>query len=198
MLNIVLIKWDDLSFVQRLMALLTVALPAHVCEENTFPGGFFYMNNLDLGTEDPYKYPQNQLSNMFTNLTGEIIYIILVLYANQIPAITVTVVIVFCLAEVVNHTRAGVKMLKLYRSKGKTTIYTPGTVTAYLVLLELSVFGIEWLTKNTFTWVDILLGVLIVFAIVVGCIVIPFVISYRVKSTRYMFTDNGYFKKFDR
>ena len=73
--NILLIKWPVWEVPQRLICLLAIMVPLHVFEENTAPGGFFYMNNLGQKSDAPLVYPQNRLTNMFTNLGAEFIFI---------------------------------------------------------------------------------------------------------------------------
>jgi hypothetical protein len=70
--NILLIKWSSWDIPQILMCLLGVMIPLHVFEENTAPGGFFFMNNLGRKSDNPLAYPQSRLTNMITNLGAEI------------------------------------------------------------------------------------------------------------------------------
>ncbi|WP_187374077.1 hypothetical protein [Murimonas intestini] len=60
-------RWSDISMPSKLMYMLTIMVPLHVFEENTFPGGFFFMNNLGQKSDRPMVYPQNMLTNMITN-----------------------------------------------------------------------------------------------------------------------------------
>lgn len=197
MLNVLIIYWPSWDVPHRLMCLLCIMIPAHVFEEDTFPGGFFYMNNLGIGSKDPMVYPQNRLTNMWTNLGAEITFIIVLFNTAKIPAAAVTIVIFFGIAEVIGHTRGGILMYLRYKDKGKKTIYGPGSLTSYIGLLEMSVYGIYWMTKNTFNTSEVLLGILIVFGIVFIGILIPFVISFKIKSKTYAFRDNGYFSKYE-
>ena len=64
-LPIGLASWDTPKIIG---CLLVIFLAAHVFEENTWPAGFFYQNNLGVGSEDPMVYPQNMLTNIITNL----------------------------------------------------------------------------------------------------------------------------------
>ena len=57
-------NWTDWNTPQRLICLLAVAIPMHIFEENTYPGGFFFMNNLNFGSKQPTVYPQNRATNM--------------------------------------------------------------------------------------------------------------------------------------
>lgn len=58
--NILLIKWPVWEVPQRLICLLAIMVPLHVFEENTAPGGFFYMNNLGQKSDAPLVYPPEQ------------------------------------------------------------------------------------------------------------------------------------------
>lgn len=195
--NILLLEWSAWDIPQRLICILAILTPLHVFEENTLPGGFFYMNNLGQKSDVPLVYPQNQLTNMITNLGAEIIFIIMTVFAAKIEATAVVVIIIFGFGELIHHTFDGINMYRLYRDKGKKTLYGPGTITTYLCLLPLSVYGCSWLFSHTFTAANVLAGVGIVLFIIVGLILIPFAISRKVKSQKYAFTDKGYFAKFD-
>ena len=195
--NILMLKWDVWGVPQILSCLLAIMIPAHVFEENTFPGGFFFMNNLNFKSKEPMVYPQNRLTNMITNLGAEIIFIIMTLYAARIETAAVLVVIAFGIIELVNHTREGVHMYFRYRDKGKKTIYAPGMITSYLCLLPLSVKGISWMMTAEFSAADLFLGIGIVLFIAIGLILIPFAFSVKVKSSRFAFKDNGYFNKYE-
>lgn len=117
--NILMLKWDVWSVPRILSCLLAIMIPAHVFEENTFPAGFFFMNNLNFKSKDPMVYPQNRVTNMVTNLGAEIVFIIMTAYAVRIEVTAVLVVIIFGVIELVNHTREGIHMYFRYRNKGK-------------------------------------------------------------------------------
>lgn len=198
MLNVLIINWPIWGVPQRLICLLTVLLPAHVFEENSYPGGFFYVNNLEQKSDDPMVYPQNMVTNMFTNLTAEVLFIWFALCAVQsIPNIVVTVVVLFGIGETVHHTRDGVLTYRRYHGRGKRTLYAPGVATSYMGLLELSVYGIWWLSGSIYTLAEFFIGLGIVVGVIVFLILVPFAISRKVKSQRFAFTDKGYFDRFD-
>ena len=195
--NILMLKWDVWSVPRILSCLLAIMIPAHVFEENTFPAGFFFMNNLNFKSKDPMVYPQNRVTNMVTNLGAEIVFIIMTAYAVRIEVTAVLVVIIFGVIEMVNHTREGIHMYFRYRNKGKKTIYAPGMITSYLCLLPLSVKGISWMMTASFGATDILAGIGIVLFIAIGLILIPFAFSVKVKSKRFAFKDRGYFERYE-
>ncbi len=189
--------WDDWEMSQKLVCMLAIAVPAHIFEENSFPAGFYFMNNTTFRSKEPMVYPQNQCTNMVTNLGAEIVLILVTFSAMRIEASAVTLVVFFGLGETINHTRSGIMMYRRYRKKGKRTFYGPGTVTSWCLLIPLSAAGIKWLTVHTFTGIQIAEGIGIFFGIAVFLILLPFVISIRVRSQRFAFHDKGYFKKYD-
>jgi len=192
-----LIKWTVWSTPQILMCLLAIAIPLHIFEENTAPGGFFFMNNLGSKSDNPRAYPQSILTNMITNLGAEIYVIILFFITSKIAAPCMILVFAFGILETINHTRDGILMYKRYKDKGKTTIYGPGTITSYICLLPMSVYSCRWLYENPFGRPDVLLGICLILFIVVFLILIPLGISGKVKSTKYAFTKIGYFDKYE-
>jgi len=196
--NILMIKWRVWDIPQIFMCLLAVMIPLHVFEENTAPGGFFFMNNLGRKSDVPLAYPQSRLTNMITNLGAEIYVIVLTIFASKIGTASVVAVIIFGVGELVHHTFSGVNMYNRYKSKGKTTIYGPGTITSYVCLLPLSVYGCYWLSEHSFDSKDIIAGVGIMLFIIVFLLLIPLGISGKVKSTKYAFTNAGYFSKYEK
>ena len=86
MLLVLLLNWSNWAISQKLICLLSVVIPMHIFEENTYPGGFFYMNNLSFGSKEPRVYPQNRLTNMITNLGAEIVFILLTINALKMEA----------------------------------------------------------------------------------------------------------------
>lgn len=194
---VLLLNWADWSIAQRLICLLAVAIPMHIFEENTYPGGFFFMNNLNFGSQQPTVYPQNRATNMVTNLGAEIVFILLTIKAVDMEPIVTVVVIFFGIVETVNHTREGIAMRSRYRARGKRTIYAPGLLTSLCPLLPMAIIGILWLKNNPFGATDILYGIGISLGIAVCLILIPFGISYKVKSAEFSFKNIGYFEKYE-
>lgn len=190
-------QWNDLSAPSKMMGLLTVLVPLHVFEENTFPGGFFFMNNLGQRSAQPLVYPQNMLTNMITNMGAELLFIVIFFFADAIPCTVAVVVMVFGYAECVHHTISGVQMQKKYAAKGKRTIYGPGTITCFVGLIQLSTYALVWLCGHDVSVGDVLGGIGIVLFVAVGLILLPFQVSKRLQSQRFAFSSNGYFEKYD-
>lgn len=194
---VLLMNWEQWYIPQKLIGLLAISIPMHIFEENTYPGGFFFMNNLTFGSNNPMMYPQNRVTNMVTNLGAEIIFILLTINAVKMEAAVVTVVIFFGIVETVNHAREGIGMYKRYREKGKKTFYAPGLVTSLFTLLPQAACGILWLSNHKFRVQEILAGIGISVGIAVCLILIPFGISIRVKSQEFSFKSKGYFEKYE-
>jgi len=192
-----IMNWSMWDIPQKLIGLLTISIPMHIFEENTYPGGFFFMNNLTFGSKNPMVYPQNRATNMITNLGAEMVFILLTINAVKMETAVVTVVIFFGIVETVNHTREGIGMYKKYRGKGKKNIYAPGLVTSLFPLLPQAVCGIWWLSGHEFRAIDILAGIGISVGIAVCLILIPFGISIHVKSQEFSFKNKGYFEKYE-
>ncbi len=190
-------NWDSWEMYQKLICILAIIVPAHIFEENSFPAGFYFMNNAGFGSKAPMAYPQNECTNMVTNLGAEIVIILLNFLAWRIPASVVTLAVVFGLGETLNHTRSGILMYRRYRDKGKKTFYGPGLVTSWCMMIPLSAAGIHWLVNNPYTAGQIVGGIGIMLGIAVGLILLPFAISLRVKSERFAFDDKGYFEKYE-
>lgn len=193
-----IILWGEWTMPQRLLSLLILLLPLHVFEENTFPGGFPFMNNVGMvGSPEPKVYPQNMVTNMITNLGFELLLIGLFFLLPYIPLQIVTMVALFGIIQLIMHTRLGIKMYQRYKDRGKVTIYGPGMVTTYVGLLQLSVYAIYWLSSQAYGWMDFVWGFLLTFALVFLTILLPFIISTRVKSQRYALFRLGYFEKYE-
>lgn len=199
MFNVLILSWSSWSVPQRLMGLLTVILPLHVFEELTWPNGFhFMMNKLMQKSDNPLAYPENRLTDMITNLGAEILFIVLTILILRLGNKGVVFLIFFGVGETLVHTVFSIVTLRQYRPKGKKTLYSPGLVTAWCMLLEVAVCGIHWLiTSGTFTRSD-LWGLLFV-ALLIGLFIrLPFIISGKIRSTKYAYTEMGYFEKYER
>ena len=193
-----IVGWSESSIPSKLMYLLTIMVPLHVFEENTLPGGFFFMNNLGQKSDKPMMYPQNMMTNMITNLGAEIVFITVLIFADYIPNSAVVVVIVFGYAECIHHTMDGIRMYKKYAGRGKKTIYGPGTITSFAGLIQLSTYGLVWLTKQSVGVNEVIIGIGIILFVVTGLILIPFQISKRLRSQRFAFRNKGYFEKYEK
>lgn len=199
MANVLIINWSSWSIQQKLMGILTVFLPLHVFEELSWPNGFqFMMNKLIQKSDNPLAYPENKLTDMITNFGAEILFIVLTFLTPILGNKGVVFAAVFGIGETIAHTIFSIITLKYYRKKGKRTVYTPGFVTAWCLLLEVGIYSIYWtVTSGTFIASDLwgLLGVVFLIGFMIR---LPFIISYKIKSTRFAYDDMGYFKKYEQ
>ena len=199
MLNVLIIKWGDFTIHQKLMGLLTVILPIHVFEELTWPNGFhFMMNKLIQKSDNPLAYPENRLTDMITNFGAELLFIILTILAPTLGNKVIVFAAIFGIGETIAHTIFSIVTLNHYRSMGKRTLYSPGFATAWGMLLEVGIYCVYWLvTSGTFAISD-LLGLLGVAFLIGFMIRLPFIISYKIKSTKYAYEEIGYLEKYER
>ncbi len=198
MLNVFIINWGVWDVPQKLMCLLTIFLPLHVFEELTWPNGFHYMmNNLMQKSENPLAYPENRFTDMITNFGAELLLILLTFVTPMLGNKGIVFAVFFGIGETVVHTIFSIIALNHYKSKGKKTLYSPGLITAWCLLLEVSTYGIYWLmTSGTFVKTD-LWGLAFVAFLIIFMIRLPFIISNKVKSTKYAYTKMGYFEKYE-
>lgn len=130
-------RWAVWSLQTKLFAFATALLPLHVLEEWHFPGGFHTMYNLMQQSDKLDRYPMNRLSDMWTNFIG-------VVFGCVVLAIGVRPIFLFmqlflCIAEIFGHTTGGIFAYKKFRSKGKRTIYSPGSFTTWFGYLPIAV-----------------------------------------------------------
>ena len=198
MFNVFIINWGVWDVPQKLMCLLTIFLPLHVFEELTWPNGFqFMMNKLMQKSDNPLAYPENRLTDMITNFGAELLLIVLTFITPMLGNKGVVFAVFFGIGETVVHTIFSIITLNHYKSKGKKTLYSPGLVTAWCLLLEVSTYGIYWLmTSGTFVKTD-LWGLAFVAFLIIFMIRLPFIISNKIKSTKYAYTEMGYFEKYE-
>lgn len=189
---------DTWEMPRKLVCLLAIVVPMHIFEENSFPAGFYYMNNLGFGSQEPMVYPQNRCTNMVTNLGAEIVLILLTIHVQIVEQSAVTLVLFFGLGETINHTRSGILMFRRYREQGKKTIYGPGLMTSWCVMIPLSTAALKWLINHPVTVMQVLGGIGIFLGIAICLILLPFAVSIKVKSREFAFRDKGYFEKYEK
>ena len=198
MLNVLIINWGVWDVPQKLMALLAIFLPLHVFEELTWPNGFhFMMNKLIQKSDNPLAYPENKLTDMVTNFGAEILFIALTFLTPMLGNKGVIFVIFFGIGETFVHTLFSIITYRHYKSKGKKTLYSPGLVTAWCLLLEAGIYGIYWLTySKTFVMED-LWGLALVAFLIIFLVRLPFIISNKYKTTRFAYSEIGYLEKYE-
>lgn len=202
MMATILATWNIWGTDLKIIASITVLIPLHVVEEWVFPGGFHYQYNISLYKSDkPNHYPMCRLSDMFTNILATILFVALTIVCAVCGG-TVNVGIlmgtaVFSALELFMHTFMGIKMYRRFKSKGKTTIYGPGSITAYFGFVPLGIIAIINIIGKSIISMDILICSGILFYIGIICILIPENIIKN-KYTKYNFENAGYFDRFLR
>lgn len=193
MLLFTVVFWNDMEVPRRLLGILSVLLPFHVFEENTLPGGFHYIMNTVRKSDDPNAGPLNTVSDMITNLGGELLFLILFLFGGNLG--TSIMVAFFGIGESVIHTGFGIVMRSKMKSHGLKTIYNPGLCSSYLTLLPLSIYAVFYLTSSTITSNDVLFGVILVILIIGGLILLPMKVIGKFQP-EYAYSEMGFYDKY--
>lgn len=193
MVFLVLLNWRDWPDARKLLAAVGALIPVHVLEEWVFPGGFHYQYNCLMRSRVPDRYPMCRASDMFTNLSVTVFYMVLS-FLPQCPGVLLGTM-VFCFLETVMHTVFGILMFLKFRSRGKTTVYGPGSITAYWGFTVLGVLFCYELEGARLVFTDWLAcaGVLL-FILVIG-ILIPENIL-KAEDSKYFFKSQGYYERF--
>lgn len=198
MCGAILWNWNEWTLELKLLAAISALIPVHVVEEWVFPGGFHYQYNSMYHSDELDRYPMCRKSDMFTNLIVTILYAILTVYyaiAGAVPTSLVIATVLFCFMEFAMHTLFGCMMYHRFHKAGKTTIYGPGSLTAYLGFSVFGVIGIYSLQDRIVSGQDWLWGVVITLLLMAGSVLIPENIIKR-KGNSYYFKSAGYFDRF--
>lgn len=104
--------------------------------------------------------------------------------------------IIFCLLEVVVHSILGIQMYRMFKSKGKQTIYGPGSITAYFCFGVFGAILCHQLAGQVITTADWIVGLLLSFGgIGIFCVLTPEFLT-RKYADDYAYTSAGYFERF--
>lgn len=146
MMCLMLFCWETWGTDVKVICAVSILLPMHVVEEWVFPGGFHYQYNVGVfGSEVPDRYPMCRLSDMYTNLIGTVFFMVLTFAAmangNTVRPGILMATAVFAGMEALAHTLLGCKMYFRFKSRGKRTIYGPGSLTAYFGFAPLGVIA---------------------------------------------------------
>ncbi len=193
MTAVLIINWQIWPVIQKILVLFTIILPLHVLEEWQIPGGFHYQYNIMQKSQYPDRYPMNRLTDMITNFGGELFMIGLAIYGANTGIIIA--VAVFSALEVIIHTIFGIKMYNRFKTKGKRTIYGPGSVTAYAGFGTMGLLSLYWLIISGTRPAEWGLAGVILFVMLAGFILIPENLLKN-KKTAYPFKSTGYFNKY--
>ena len=159
---ILLLNWSEMPVLQRMVSLFFCAVVLHLWEEGRFPGGFTEMitRKLDFTQRDPH--------------FGEFItadYVLIITFVPLFfPKVTWLAIAPMLLGifEVIAHLGA-IRMFNLQR------FYSPGLVTAVVVMLPISIYTIVYVVQNNlmqpvywlFSLIYMVIGVMIAQQIVV-------------------------------
>ena len=195
----ILMYWNEWSTPVKVLAAIGALVPIHVVEEWVFPGGFHYQYNLFTHfSKQPDCYPMHRLSDAVTNLVATFLFISLALWyvlsGNEVPASLVLMTVGFCILEVVLHTYYGFMSWLRFRKAGKTTIYGPGSITAYFGFGVLGAILSYKLPDYTITTTDWQWGTVELIAIV--CFILIQEQLQKNRNTRFKFPSAGYFERF--
>ncbi len=195
LIGVTVINRNDWSLQTKVFALATALLPLHVLEEWRFPGGFHYMYNVMAKSENPDRYPMNQLSDMFTNLIG-VIFGLVVLFVG-VNSVFMVMQLFLCAAEICGHTKGGIFSYKRFKGNGKKTIYNPGLFTTVFGYLPIAItIIVSFITYASPLWWQWITGI--------GCGIILGALSLKLpekitknENTPYGYDwGNGYYEKF--
>lgn len=201
LIGLVVVNSSTWGVQMKLIALTTAMLSFHVLEEWRFPGGFHYMYNIMGGSDEPDRYPMNQLSDMWTNLIGTIVGCLMLLIGTFAPTLVPMFALMQCfqaVGELIAHTTSGVKTRRRYANQGKRTIYNPGLFTSWCGYFPLAI-ALVW----SF-FIDGDLTVLsIIGALALGAMLMAVSLPLmericKSEETPYAYTwGDGYFEKFE-
>ncbi len=196
----ILMYWNEWSTPIKVLAAIGALVPIHVVEEWVFPGGFHYQYNVfAFRSDQPDRYPMCRLSDTITNLLATFLYVILALWyvlnGSEVPASVILMTIGFCILEVVIHSYFGIAAWLRFCSVGKTTIYGPGSITAYLGFGVFGTILCYSLADYTITSSDWLWAAVELVTMLVCVVVLPeqFV---KNRNTRFIFPSAGYYERF--
>ena len=199
MMVAILVNWNTWSDGLKVIAGIAVLIPNHVIEEWVFPGGFHYQYNVMMYKSDrPNCYPMCRCSDMITNLVTTLLFVGLTIWCaatGEVPEGMLMAVVAFSALEFFMHTAFGAFMYFKFRDRGKTTIYGPGSVTAYFGFVPLGAIAFLSLQGATITGTDWAICIGILLFIAVCTILIPETLIKK-HGEKYPFADAGYYQRF--
>ena len=156
------VSWAVMPVLQRSVGLFFVALVLHVWEEMRYPGGFAEMVTRRLNFALPNRYAAESI------VAGYVLYLVFVpLFFPHVPWLAMASMLLGVL-EAIAH----LAEIKIFRRK---YFYSPGLVTAVLLLLPIATYGISYAVRQDLMrpldWVWSLLYMAIGFAIAQGTVV---------------------------
>ena len=199
MIVLILINWNAWSTALKCVAAVAALVPVHATEEWIFPGGFAYQYNLFLNKSDsPNAYPMNRASDMITVLGTTIMYALLVLYfavtGTSVPGGVLLGAAGFSALEVSVHTYFGIRAYGKFKSKGKTTIYGTGSMSAYTGFLPLGCIMVWQIASQGLSAADI--GWCIAVLGIISVLVFVPEVKFKDINSPFAYQNSGYYERF--
>jgi hypothetical protein len=173
--------WADMPAMQRTTALFFVAAVLHVWEEMRYPGGFPEMMMSRLNFAIPNRHAAEAI------VAGYVLYLVFIpLFFPHVVWLAMASMLLGVLEAVAHTAEIWLFRLKHY--------YSPGLVTAIVLLLPISIYGITYALRHDLMqpreWVYSLLYMAVGFAIAQGTVVRMSGMKYleflrRVRSTLF-------------
>lgn len=140
-ISLALIRWGSMPTWEQVGYAIYIVLCIHQVEEYRFPGGFVWGLNMTMRSRTPENYPGNALSAVFVDVSTLIVWGLL-LFLAPFKGL-VAFLILFALMEVLGHLSFGINAYRRYKGVGKTTVYFPGNLTAFLGFTPTAIWGIH-------------------------------------------------------
>lgn len=200
MIGLILLNWESWSVELKIIAGTAALIPVHVIEEWIFPGGFHYQFNCISKSDQLDRYPMCRLTDMITNLVATLYYVLLTVLCiikGEVSNGIILGTIIFCALELIVHTIFGVLMYFKFKTKGKTTIYGPGSITAYLGFTVFGIILLYCLKERIIISNDWIGAMGVLGFILFICLLLPDYL-FKKKDNPYFFESNGYFERFEK
>lgn len=143
---VMVVKWNDLTMLQKLPVIYIVALALHEIEELKFPGGFVELVTSMTGL---------QLKNIGVAKFG---LLMLTIYATVVPAFLSSWVWPVMSTLLIGFVELFAHLASAKVNQGK--FYSPGLITAVLIQFPVAVYGFYYLFAN-----DMVKGIYWVYAV---------------------------------
>jgi len=130
------LNWNNIPVIQRLVGLFFSAIILHVWEESKFPGGFTEMitKKLNFTQTNPH-------FGEFVTGSYVLLIVFIPLFFPSVIFLSMAALLLGVL-EVFAHLAA----IKIY---DKSKFYSPGLMTALIVLLPISLYSIKYVSENS-------------------------------------------------
>ena len=176
-LVILIAQWSNIDTVRRLLIISFIAILVHQFEEYGLPGGEPAIMNIMLQSSDiPDRYPLNQFSAMFTNVTAIALYFIpiflpKIIWLGLAP-------ILMGMTQIMVHFVIPAKQYRMF--------YTPGLGAVICIHWPLGIYYIWYMTTHGgigLQWV----GGIIYLAVIMGFVAISTYVLMANRNTKWVF-----------